>query len=225
MWSALVWVLCMCYFVFITYCMLCPPILLSSAVLKSSANDWPSSDLKSSSTVLLRSPLTSAAFEPQLISAGGELRGVRAGCWWYHTLCTLTADDFVTSCLAFVTSTQPKVGPHRGGSLRFRYKSHGSCCCRHCRGADWTIVVITLPSFEWQDLAADKSETCRLPKQPVSDLLHPATLVPDCCTSILYGDIIARLIKMEAGKAVGYTRLIALSVRLLIHRKDVTILL
>ena len=85
-----------------------------------------------------------------------------------------------------------------------------------------------LPSFECQDLAADKSET------DIRNILYliyyvlllvsPLSHVSDCCTSILYCDVIARLIKMEAGKAVSYMRLIALSVRLLIRWKDVTLL-
>ena len=148
------------------------------------------------------SPFISAAFEPQLILVGGELRGARAGCWCYHTLCTLTADDFVTSYLAFVTSTQPKVGPRREDSLCFRYKRRGTCCFWHCRRADWTTIVIMLPSFEWQDLAADRSETdfrnILYLIYYILPLDSPSSCVPDCCTSILYGDVIARLIKMEA---------------------------
>ena len=93
-------------------------------------------------------PFDSTAFEPQQISVGSELRGARAGCYCYRTLCMQTTDDFVASCLAFVTSTQPKVCPLGGGSLRLRY--------RECKRDAVLVAVdiaeeqtrLPLPSFE-----------------------------------------------------------------------------
>ena len=147
-------------------CTLLVTLLVLSAFSKSSTNDLDvltTSNTKRSSTVLLRSPsilqlLNLGEFQWVVNSEAREqVAGVTA--LGDHTLCTQTTDDFVASCLAFVTGTQPKVCPHGEGSLRLRYRK-----CE--RDAVLVAINITkeqtglpLPSFEWQDQATDKSET------------------------------------------------------------------
>ena len=123
-------------------CTLLATSLVLSAFLKSRTNGWVSWFLWTYSRAWpffcvppsILQPLNLGKFQWVVNSEVREqVAGATTLC--YHTLCTQITDDFVASCLAFVTSTQPKVCPHGWGSL---------CLCYWECGRDAVLVAVDI---------------------------------------------------------------------------------